>query len=85
MDETDRILYDLGYFGNDPYKKEQIKGFIQEAEQFMVEAGVKKEKITSALAKTIKSLWCEARDKKQPIYLVNKDKMIVSLISQLRR
>ena len=42
MDEYDKILYDLGYYASDPLKKEQIKRYVFEAEEFMSGAGVTK-------------------------------------------
>lgn len=84
MDEYDKILYDLGYYASDPHKKEQIKRYVSEAEEFMAEAGVPKNKIKSSRAYAIKSLWADARDKGTAIHLISKDSMIVHLIAQMK-
>lgn len=85
INDVDRVMRDLGYLASDPVKREEVAGYMQEAEEFMLAAGVPKNKITKKTAYTIKSLWADAREKKEPIDLVGKDKMIVFLISQLRR
>lgn len=84
MDEYDNILYDLGYYSGDPQKKEQIKRYVSEAEEFMKAAGVPTDKITSYRAYAIKSLWADARDKGTATKIISSDTMIVHLISQLR-
>ncbi|MBS1362734.1 MAG: hypothetical protein HPY96_00660 [Bacilli bacterium] len=84
MDEYDKILYDLGYYASDPLKKEQIKRYVSEAEEFMYEAGVPKCKVTSRRAYAVKSLWADARDKGTALHLVSKDSMIVHLIAQMK-
>lgn len=85
IDDVDRVMRDLGYLASDPIKREEVAGYMQEAEEFMLQAGVPKNKLTKKTAYTVKSLWADAREKKDPIDLVNKDKMIVFLISQLKR
>lgn len=85
MTEVEKILYALGYFDSDAPKKEQILGYITEATEFMTEAGVPSSLLTSQRAFAIKSLWSDARDKGEASALVQKDGMIVHLISQMRR
>ena len=60
MNEVDKILYKLGYYDSDPHKKAEVQGYIDEAVEFMLDCGVKREKLTSqrhrnALAKQEKS------------------------------
>lgn len=85
MDEYDKILYDLGYYASDPLKKEQIKRYVSEAEEFMYEAGVPKCKVTSRQCfMQLMSLWADARDKGTALHLVSKDSVIVHLIAQMK-
>lgn len=84
MEEVDRILYSLGYYNDDPLKKEQIEDFIEEANQFMLDSGVPQKELISTSAKTVRRLWVDARDKGLALDLPGKDKMILSLISQLK-
>ena len=46
MSEVDKILYKLGYYDSDPHKKAEVQGYIDEAVEFMLESGVKPEKLT---------------------------------------
>ena len=85
MDEIDKILFKLGYYNSDPLKKEEVKGYVEEAVEFMRESGVPEDKLTSQRAYAIKSIWADGRDKGDDDKLVRKDGMIVALISQLRR
>lgn len=85
MDEVDKILYKLGYYDSDPHKKAEVQGYIDEAVEFMIESGVKPDKLTSQRAYAIKSIWADARDKGNDDICVKKDGMIVALLSQLRR
>lgn len=84
MQEVDKILYSLGYYNDDHLKKEEIEDFMEEANQFMIDSGVPKKEIVSTSAKTVRRLWVDARDKGLTIDLTGKDKMILSLISQLK-
>ncbi len=81
----DKVCYQLGYYDADANKKEVIQGFIEEAEEFMKEAGVPNEKLNLQRANAIKSLWADARDKGEAETLIKKESMIVHLIAQLRR
>lgn len=85
MQEVDKILYELGYYDSDPHKKAEVQGYIEEATEFMIECGVKPEKLTSQRAHAIKSIWADARDKGEINDIVKRDGMVVALISQLRR
>lgn len=85
MTEVDRILYSLGYFNDDPLKREEIEDFMEEANEFMLNSGVSKKELVSTSAKTVRRLWVDARDKGMAIDLPGKDKMIISLVSQLKR
>ena len=85
MSEVDKILYKLGYYDSDPHKKAEVQGYIDEAVEFMLESGVKPEKLTTQRAYTIKSIWADARDKGEINDIVKCDGMVVALISQLRR
>ena len=85
MSEVDTILYKLGYYDSDPHKKAEVQGYIDEAVEFMLESGVKSEKLTTQRAYAIKSIWADARDKGEINDIVKCDGMVVALISQLRR
>lgn len=85
MSEVDKILYKLGYYDSDPHKKAEVQGYIDEAVEFMLESGVKLEKLTTQRAYAIKSIWADARDKGEINDIVKCDGMVVALISQLRR
>ena len=85
MNEVDKILYKLGYYDSDPHKKAEVQGYIDEAVEFMIDSGVKREKLTSQRAYAIKSIWANARDEGKIDDVIKKDGMIVALISQLRR
>lgn len=85
MDEIEKIMYAMGYYDSDPAKREQVKGYIAEAEEFMTGAGVPNDKLGTQSAYAIKSLWADARDGGQADSLISRDGMIVHLISQLRR
>ena len=85
MNEVDKILYKLGYYDSDPHKKAEVQGYIDEAVEFMIDCGVKREKLTSQRAYAIKSIWADARDKGEINDIVKCDGMVVALISQLRR
>lgn len=84
MDETDKILYSMGYFDSDPNKKAEVSGFIAEAVELMTAAGVPTDKLTSQRAYSIKSIYSDLRDKGETQDVFNKDGMIVHLISQMR-
>ena len=85
MSEVDKILYKLGYYDSDPHKKAEVQGYIDEAVEFMLESGVKPEKLTTQRAYAIKSIRADARDKGEINDIVKCDGMVVALISQLRR
>lgn len=85
MDEVDKILYKLGYFDSDPNKKAEVQGYVEEAQEFMLAAGVPKDKLSSQHAYAIKSIWADYRDKGDDNNIVKKDGMIVCLIAQLKR
>lgn len=85
MQEVDKILFKLGYLDSDPHKKQEVKGYIDEAAEFMLESGVPNERLTTQRAYAVKSIWADYRDKGDDEKLIKKDGMIVALISQLRR
>ena len=85
LNEVDKILYKLGYFSDDPQKKQEVQGYIDEAVEFMTAAGVPEAKLTTQTAYAVQSIWADARDKGDDEKLVKKDGMLVSLIAQLRR
>jgi hypothetical protein len=85
VDEIDKILYDLGYFDDNPLKKQQIAGYVAEAVEFMKASGVPCGLLDTQRAYAVKSLWADGRDKGEADALIGGDKMIVHLISQLRR
>lgn len=85
MQEVDKISYKLGYYGDDPLKKGEIQGYIDEAVEFMRESGVPEEKLTSQRAYVVKTIWADCRDKGNDDQIVKKDGMVIALISQLRR
>lgn len=85
MQEVDKILFKLGYLDSDPHKKQEVQGYIDEAEEFMLESGVPNERLTTQRAYAVKSIWADYRDKGDDEKLIKKDGMIVALISQLRR
>lgn len=85
MQEVDKILYSLGYYNDDPLKKKEIQSYMNEANEFMTSSGVQKKEITSTLAGTIRHIWVDARDKGETIDLTGKDKMILNILSQLKR
>lgn len=84
MNELEKIMYSMGYYDSDPHMQNIVKGYIGEAEEFMAEAGVPAEVMTSQRAYAVKSLWADGRDKGTADDLIKKDGMIVHLISQLR-
>ncbi len=83
--DVDKILYKMGYFNADRLKKQEVQGYIDEAVEFMKDAGVPDAKLTTQRAYAIKSIWADARDKGDDNAIVKKDGMIVSLLSQLKR
>lgn len=83
-EEISKIMYAMGFSISDPHKVKEIKGYVEEAEEFMISAGVAKEKITTQSAYAIKHIWANARNSNTALNLVQKDGMIVHLISQLR-
>lgn len=85
MDEVDKILFKLGYYDSDPNKKAEIQGYVNEAEEFMLDAGVPADKLTSQRAYAIKSIWADYRDKGDDNNIVKKDGMVMCLLSQLKR
>lgn len=85
MTEGDKILYKLGYYDSDPNKKAEIQDYIQEAEEFMLDAGVPRTKLTTQRAHAIKSIWADGRDRGDDNNIIKKDGMIVALLSQLKR
>lgn len=85
MQEIDNILYKLGYYDADPQLKETVKGHIKVAEEFMLESGVPKERLSTQRAYAIKALFADAFDKNTPDDVIKKDGMVVALIAQLRR
>lgn len=84
MLEVERILLTLGYYADDEIKKIQVQNYINEAESFMLAAGVPKSKITSASAAAVRLMWAEARDCSGEIDLAGKNSIILSIIEQLR-
>jgi hypothetical protein len=85
MDEAERILHDLGYFDSDPAKKQQIQGYIDEAKEYMLEAGVPQDKLDSQRAYAVKCLWANGRDKGDENSIITGDGMLTNLIVQMRR
>lgn len=85
MNEVTKIMFSLGFAANDPHKQSEIHGYVKEAEEFMLSVGVKKEKITTQLAYSVKHLWADARNRGNTSGLIVKDGMVVHLIAQLRR
>ena len=85
MDKVEKIMYKLGYVGGDPQKQEEIRGYMNEADEYMRSCGVPPEKLTSQSAFVIESLWADCRDKGNENELIKKDGMIVHLIAQMRR
>lgn len=85
MQEIDNILYKLGYYDADPQLKETVKGYIKVAEEFMLESGVPKERLSTQRAYAIKALFADAFDKNTPDDVIKEDGMVVALIAQLRR
>lgn len=84
MDEIDKILYRLGYYNSDLQKKEEVKGYVEESEEFMEASGVPEDLLSSKRAYTIKSIWADRRDKGDEENIVKKDGMVVALVEQLR-
>lgn len=85
MTECDKILYKLGYYDSDPHKKEEIQGYMDEADEFILDAGVPKDKLFTQRARAIRSIWADARDRGADNDIVKKDGMVVALLSQLKR
>lgn len=85
MQEVDKILYKMGYFDADPYKKQEVQDSIDAAVEFMIESGVPAEQITSKRAYSVKAIFADAIDKGMPDEIVKKDGMIIALIAQMRR
>lgn len=84
MSEVEQILYELGYYANDDLKKEQIKRYISEAEEFIRSSGVSSEMLNSNRAYAVKFLWSEARDKGEISNMLSRHGVIVQLVAQLR-
>ncbi len=84
LNEIDKILNALGYVGGDPLKKEQIAGYVKEAEEFMRGAGVPAEQLTTQTAYSVKSVWADRRDKGAEETLIRSDSFIVHLIARMR-
>jgi len=78
-------MYDLGYYEYDLNKQKQVEGFIKEAEEFMLNAGVLPTLLSSKRAYAVKSLWADARDKGEVVNLISSNAMITHLISQMKR
>lgn len=85
MNEVDRVMYKLGYYDADPAKAQEIKGYIDEATEFMASVGVPADKMTSQRAHAVKSIWAECRDRGEPDAIVKRDGMVIALIAQMRR
>lgn len=85
MQEVDKILYKMGYFDADSYKKQEVQDSIDAAVEFMIESGVPAEQITSKRAYSVKAIFADAIDKGMPDEIVKKDGMIIALIAQMRR
>ena len=85
MQDVDKILYKMGYLDADAHKRAEVQGYIDEATEFMREAGVPDENIDSQRAYAVKAIWADYRDKGEDEKLIKKDGMLVALISQLRR
>lgn len=83
--DVDKILYKLGYYNDDPNKKQEIQGYIDEAVEFMKDSGVNGELLKTQRAFAIKSIWADCRDKGDDNDIIRREGMIVSLISQLKR
>ena len=75
MQDVDKILYKMGYLDADAHKRAEVQGYIDEATEFMREAGVPDENIDSQRAYAVKAIWADYRDKGDA----------VALISQLKR
>ena len=63
MDELSRIMFRMGYLTDSPLKKEEIKGYIEEAEYYMLTSGIPLELLSSPSAYAVKSVWADKRDK----------------------
>ncbi len=85
LQEIDKILYKLGYCDDDPLKKAEVQGYVEEATEFMREAGVPDDKINSQRAFAVKSIWADLRDSGKDDAIIKKDGMVVALIAQMRR
>lgn len=83
--ETEKILNRLGYYDAAPQKVEEIQDYINEAAEFLRGSGVPPQKMTSATALAVKSIWARERDAGNEAVIVKKDGMIVALILQLKR
>lgn len=83
--EVDNILYKLGYFGADPQLRETVQGYIELAEEFMVESGVPRDRLGTQRAYAVKALFADAFDKNVPDTVIKNDGMVVALIAQLRK
>lgn len=55
--ETEKILNRLGYYDAAPQKVEEIQDYINEAAEFLRGSGVPPQKMTSATALAVKSIW----------------------------
>lgn len=82
--ETERILLILGYYADDAAKIIQVESYIKAANQFMENAGVSEKNLNTDLAADVRLRWAEVRDEGSTPDLTGKDKIIVSLIEQLR-
>lgn len=82
--ETERILLILGYYADDTAKIIQVESYIKAANQFMKNAGVSEESLNTDLAADVRLRWAEVRDEGNAPDLAGKDRIIVSLIEQLR-
>jgi hypothetical protein len=83
MDELSRIMFRMGYLTDSPLKKEEIKGYIEEAEYYMLTSGIPLELLSSPSAYAVKSVWADKRDKGAD-NLIAQDSLITHLIAQLR-
>lgn len=83
--EVDNILYKLGYFGADPQLKQTVQGYIEIAEEFMLDSGVPRDRLGTQRAYAIKALFADAFDKGTPDDVIKSDGMVVALIAQLRK
>lgn len=85
MKEVEKIALKIGYGASDPQKIDEIKGYIDEAVEYMKSCGVAEKEMNSHTAYVVKSLWADYRDSGIEENIIKKDGIVVALISNLRR